>query len=244
LPDVAPLYPPLPYKYTGYRKVSVFCRANRQGLEEGVPYPLQPVSDLIEVFVMSVPQVTGLVPYTEGGIVVPVRYRDVVGGHVLYEYVSTDDALCAGREIWGYPKKIGNVIFDERESGIRASVERGGVCLFEVGFEAGDGPQEKPQLHPRLQLKRFPCADGSGFDIDQLILNELQDAHITLAKTGRGTIQIAGSAADPLDRLGPLEVVGAEFVVANFLLSHGRILGEVDVLEANPDGRRNAMSAV
>ncbi|WP_163434673.1 acetoacetate decarboxylase family protein, partial [Escherichia coli] len=59
--------------------------------------------------------------YLEGGVVVPARYGDLVGGHVLYEYVTTDDSMAGGREVWGYPKKLGEVGFDEHPNGATPS---------------------------------------------------------------------------------------------------------------------------
>jgi acetoacetate decarboxylase len=39
-------------------------------------------------------------------VVLHAGYKDIVGGHVAYEFVTTDDAMCGRREIIGYPKKF------------------------------------------------------------------------------------------------------------------------------------------
>jgi acetoacetate decarboxylase len=99
VPDRTPLFKPMPRHYKGFRKLSIFCRANIDGIRKALPADLEVVSDVIEVFVMNCPEVHDLAEpvmgpraYLEGGVVVPARYKSLIGGHVLYEYVTTDDA--------------------------------------------------------------------------------------------------------------------------------------------------------
>ncbi len=62
---------------------------------------------------------------------------------MLYEYVTTDDALCGGREVWGYSKKFAGVTVEEQAGGrIRARVERRGEVLIDAAFEPGDAAFE------------------------------------------------------------------------------------------------------
>lgn len=232
LPDRTPLFKPAPRHYKGYRKLSVYCEASLTGIRKALPQDFETVSNVIEVFVMNCPEVHDLAnpemgprAYLEGGVVVPARYKSLTGGHVLYEYVTTDDALCGGREVWGYPKKLARVAFDEAPDGrIRASVERLGKTLIDAGFEPGEGVFEKPVLHPRLQVKRIPRADGEGFDVDQIIWNELGSPKVAVKKTGTARLALGGSPImDPLMELGVARVIGAEFIVADFHLNFGKI---------------------
>jgi acetoacetate decarboxylase len=232
LPDRTPLFKPAPRHYKGYRKLSLYCEASLAGIRKALPQDFETASNVIEVFVMNCPEVHDLAnpemgprAYLEGGVVVPARYKTLAGGHVLYEYVTTDDALCGGREVWGYPKKLAGVTFDEEAGGrIRATVERLGHTLIDATFEPGDSAFEKPVLHPRLQVKRIPRADGEGFDVDQIIWNELGSPKISLRKTGAGTLALGGRLnMDPLMELGVTRIIGAEFVVADFHLNFGRI---------------------
>jgi acetoacetate decarboxylase len=149
----------------------------------------------------------------------------VTGGHVLYEYVTTDDSMAGGREVWGYPKKLGQVSYDEAVDGsITASVSRLGHTLIKVGFRPGEISFDKPNLHPRLQVKRIPRADGEGFDVDQIILNELTEAKVMSQIRGSGSVILGGrTQMDPLMELGVTRVIGAEHVVAEFKLGYGRI---------------------
>lgn len=232
VPDRSPLYKAMPRHYKGYRKLSIYCRADIDGIRKALPAGFSPASDLIEVFVMHCPEVhdldnpeMGPRNYLEGGVVVPITFGKVSGGHVLYEYVTTDDALAGGREVWGYPKKLAEVTFKEDAAGsISATVSRLGHTLISAQFTRAQVEFEKPKLHPRLQVKRILRADGKGLDVDQVILNELKDAKVAERHVGTAKLELGGRAKmDPLLELGVRDVIGAEFVVADFILDYGSI---------------------
>lgn len=227
-PHTAPLYPELPYPYRGIRKLSVFCRCDRASLEAFLPPEFELLGDICEVFVMQAPDAGALGSYDEAGLVIPVRYDGTDGAHVSLEYVTTDDALCAGREIWGYPKKLATVTFDEgADRSVRGHVSRRGQTLIDVQFTPADRQFEKPVMQPRLQIKLFARADGQGLDYYQVVRNDLQDLTLCARFTGDAELKLDGNADDPLHRLGVRHVVGAELVVSDFLLTHGRILADL-----------------
>ncbi|TQI75350.1 acetoacetate decarboxylase [Bosea sp. AK1] len=232
VPDRTPLFKALPRHYVGYRKLSVFCEASPEGIRKALPADFEYVSNQIEVFVMDCPEVhdmdnraMGPRAYLEGGVVVQAAYGGVTGGHVLYEFVTTDDSMAGGREVWGYPKKLGAVTYEEAADGsITASVSRLGHSLIKLSYRPDEVTFEKPLLHPRLQVKRIPRADGEGFDVDQIILNELTGAKVFSQRRGSGAVLLGGrSEMDPLMELGVSRVIGAEHVVAEFKLGYGRV---------------------
>jgi acetoacetate decarboxylase len=232
VPDRTPLFKPMPRFYKGFRKLSVFCEATRAGIQKSLPAGFECAGEVIEVFVMSCPEVhdvanpeMGPRNYLEGGVVVPVRYGDLTGGHVLYEYVTTDDAMAGGREVWGYPKKLGDVTLDESGTGvITAQVSRLARRLIDVRFTPGEVAFEKPLLHPRVQVKRIPRADGEGYDVDQIIRNDLRAPRVSQLVRGTASLALGGSSImDPLYELGVDQVIGAEFTVAEFYLDYGTV---------------------
>lgn len=224
LPQYAPLFGRPPYSYRGYRKLSAVCRADRAALQAALPAPLVLESDLIEVFAMDVPDAGALGSYREGGVVAKVSYGGQTGGHVLYEYVTSDDSMAAGREIWGYPKKLCEIDWIEDGNEVSASVTRRGHEVIGMRFSAGGPEYRRLDLQPRFQIKRIPAADGEGNDIDRVIRNELRGGTVHQRATGAASVRLGGSAQDPLGELSITEIVGAEFVVADFILEFGKIL--------------------
>ncbi|SHE32553.1 Acetoacetate decarboxylase [Seinonella peptonophila] len=224
LPDYAPLYPQLPFHYKNYRKLSVYCRGERAAIERFLPKQFEYAGDVFEIFVLTNPEISGLTPYSEGGIVIPCKYRDIQGGYMAYEYVDTDESLCAGREIWGYPKKLADVTFEENEGKVQGRLVRKGKTIIDISVDLDDTQVDQPNLFPRLIVKRIPKADVYGVDVDQVILNEFENVVIHSRETGSAQANWEYSSFDPLAELGPVEVLGGVFVVADYTLNYGKVL--------------------
>jgi acetoacetate decarboxylase len=235
VPDRSPLYKPLPRLYRNLRKLSIFGRGDPDGIRKALPPEFEPASDLVEFFVMHCPvvhdeanPVMGPREYSEGGVVLSARYKGMVGGHVAYEYVTTDDAMCGGREIIGYPKKFADVELVESGKSIKGTVRRLGRELIVAAFEEAAVPVEKPVLQPRLQVKRIPRADGMGYDVNQVITLQVGNSNILERRTGKATLSVGGHPhMDPLFELGVTEIVGAEFIVGEFDLGYGKVLEDL-----------------
>lgn len=231
IPHYSPLFKPLPRLYAKFEKISVICRAPKEAVRRVLPAPFRYVSDVIEVFVYKCPEVHDLaVPeaptrsYLESGIVLQAGIDDVTGGHVAYEYVTTDDALAPGREIFGYPKKLADVDWVVDGPAVTSRTVRRDQTLIDIAFTEAPVSFEKPVLQPRLQIKRIPRADGMGYDAHQVVLNTLGKWDLFETRTGTAKVTLGGTQAmDPLFELGPLEVLGAEKIQAEFELTYARI---------------------
>ena len=235
IPHRSPLFKPLPRLYAKFEKISVICRAPKEAVRRTLPEPLEYVSDIIEVFVYRCPEVhdlaiPGATPrsYMESGIVLQAAVDGVAGGHVAYEYVTTDDAMAPGREIWGYPKKIADVDWRTQGQTIASRTARRDHTLIDIEFTEGPAAYEKPLLQPRLQIKRIPRADGNGYDVHQIVLNKLSKWTLFETVTGTAKVRLGGQEnMDPLFELGPLEVLGAEKIRAEFELGYGEVFKDL-----------------
>ena len=223
-PQSAPLYAAPPYKYNSYRKVSVFCRVAESEIRRFLPPAFDVRGDVIEFFIMNVPDGGALGSYKEGGIVVPVSYSGRSGGHVLYEIVTNDDSMAVGREVWGYPKKMGNVEWwDNGGLSAKASLSRRGTDLIKIEFTGNGQNFEKPVLHPRFQTRIVPSPEGPEVQT-QIIENSLGESLIRNHSTGTATIELGGNPSDPFSDFKISDIVGAEFVVADFVLGYGKVV--------------------
>ena len=224
LPQHGPLYHAPPFVYKGFTKVSVFCRVDEKAIRAALPAPLEVRGDVAEFFIMDVPEGGSLGSYAEGGVVVPVMYQGRPGGHVLYEIVTNDDSMAVGREVWGYPKKMGEVAWKATENSIAARLSRRGTTLIEIDFEAAGQAFQKPALQPRFQTRLVPSPERATAET-QVIENLLQDFTQIRHAFGKAGITIGGNAADPFSDLQIREIIGAEMITANFVLGFGKIVG-------------------
>jgi acetoacetate decarboxylase len=235
IPHRSPLFKPLPRLYANFEKISVICRAPKEAVRRVLPAPLEYVSDIIEVFAYRCPEVHDLAApeagprsYLESGIVLQAAVDGVMGGHVAYEYVTTDDAMAPGREIWGYPKKLADVDWQKDSEALTSRTVRRGNTLIDIEFTAGPNSYEKPVLQPRIQIKRIPRADGVGYDAHQIVLNSLGKWTLFETVPGTAKVKLGGQETmDPLFELGPLEILGAEKIRAEFELAYGRVFKDL-----------------
>jgi len=225
-PERDPLYPPPPFDYSDYRRLGVLATATPEALRAVLPAALEPVGEVFEVFFMDVLSVTGLRPYREAGVVVPCSYRGETGAHVAYEYVTTDDALTVGREVWGYPKKLAEVELDHSDPQcVRAGCARLGT-LMSAEFRPDEGAEVRyPELSPRFQVRRSPGPADANVAGTAMVRNVLPDAAVTHRVPGRASLTLKDGEGDRLAVLGPVEVVGAEFTRGRFVLDYGHVAG-------------------
>lgn len=224
LPEYSPLYSKLPYRYHDYQKVSVYCRGNREALQHFLPKEFKLTSDIFEIFILKNNEIDGLDNYSEGGVVIQCAYKDKKGACVAFEYVDEDDALCAGREIWGYPKKMAEVEFIGDKYNFSGSVTRKGKKIIDIIFEANQEKIDIPVLSPRLQVKRIPHPEVEGTDINHILQNILEDAEVKKQVFGKATLNIEKSEKDPLYQLDIQEVLGAVYLEGAFTLTYGKII--------------------
>lgn len=227
LPEYSPLYPTLPYYYEDYEKLSVFCRSDIEMLTKFIPKEFEVASDVFEVFVLKNNIIDGLDVYDEGGVVIPVKYKDIEGACVVFEYVTTDDSLCAGREIWGYPKKLAEVTFAENETEFSGTITRKGKKIIDIRILKEDASFPIPSMSPRLQVKRLPHPENSGTDINKIIKNELENNNIKKKFYGNATLQMEESEYDPLSKLNVKEIIGGLYVQGEFTLTFGEVLEDL-----------------
>ena len=89
------------------------------------------------------------VPYKEAAVLIHVRSALGKGVHCCWIIVDDDTALIHGRELLGFPKKMGDFVFEENGDHIKASITRRGVTVLELEGTRGK-PQDPAQwLRPR-----------------------------------------------------------------------------------------------
>ncbi|MFF3024424.1 acetoacetate decarboxylase family protein [Gottfriedia sp. NPDC057948] len=78
-----------------------------------------------------------LEPYYEIVQGIPCIHNEQLFMYVANIYVTTDSAMAAGREIWGFPKKIADVTFENNGGDFKIEVSRQGHKLISCSFKEG-----------------------------------------------------------------------------------------------------------
>lgn len=93
-----------------------------------------------------------LSPYHESALLVHVRTPLGTGRHCCWISVDDDTALVLGRELLGYPKKMGVFTFEEKKTVIDASVRRRGITVMSMKAIPGE---REPSPEPVFNYKTF-----------------------------------------------------------------------------------------
>jgi acetoacetate decarboxylase len=142
--------------------------------------------------------------YLEAGLFVHVRTARGSGIHCPWMLVNDDAALILGREVTGYPKKLGSISWRHEGDTIRAAASRHGTEL--VGMEARLGEPVPPT--PFLGRPHRNVSTGIGLRLPFIhaftpreVVREVRDVDVDLT--------LGGSVRDPLLEMGLGDVLHA-----------------------------------
>jgi acetoacetate decarboxylase len=232
IPVGSDLYDELPRPYRNVRWLSVYCEADTARLSAAIAAPLQPLdpqrrTTLFEVFIAHYGD-TPYGPYTEAGVIVPCRYKDLAGQTFApFLYLDQVGPIVGGRELMGFPKKDAAVRFEQA-----GEVIRGGVTRGKASLEIEGRPRAAAQLGfdplpsgPRLLVREFPRADGPGYVLREVLRKDADpQAVVRLTKPMDCALRVAGTPDDPLDVLQPFEVKGGRYRELDMSLRYAQVL--------------------
>jgi acetoacetate decarboxylase len=162
------------------------------------------------LFVARFPETTWGTAYHEAGLFVDVRHHFRAAMHCPWILVDDDLALIYGRELLGYPKKIGAVDWQEEGDRLRVTVSRRGTQILAFDGTAGARDPEPPPLEARTTCN----IAGSPFSLPRLVRFRAKE-EILAARHAEVAYQIAPSPFDPLHELGLGRVLEAHLYRAN-----------------------------
>ncbi len=161
MPLTSPAYPRGPYRFYNREYFIITYRTDPDALRAVIPGPLEFTEPTVKYEFIRMPDSTGFGDYTESGQVIPVSFRGEAGGYVHAMYLDCDPPIAAGREIWGFPKKLARTksAGGKRHTRRCPAVRPGGRGRGDHGLQAsGHRPRQDPRLVVRPQL---PAEDHS-----------------------------------------------------------------------------------
>jgi acetoacetate decarboxylase len=215
-PSIAPLYPFPPYEYHRSRMVTCFLEGAALGdvLPDGLQLPESPSRAVVFA---DYPDTT-IGPYREVVVLISAEREGRPGMFCPLIYVDSDAALCAGREIWGFPKKLAHIEFEQEGDEVRAQLVRAGIELLSLSgsIEQRVDPTAFAALGalPLYNRKLIPGVAAKEADVDRLTQVHLEIVTHE-ATTGTGLLRAAGEAATVVGELTKITLLAT--VVDNVL---------------------------
>ena len=209
MPAYAPLFPKPPYFYKN-ASLMVFKYVTSEAVKRMVPDVLELADPPTAGLVFACYPSSNLGPYDEVVLFLDVSYKGKPFQFAAFLYVTSDAAMASGREMGGYPKKIGRIEFLagpartavlERPAGLRLCSGTMRPEQLVVSTSGGKPPAAPPApvVFNYLTLRLFPSPQvGQPPTVAELLETLWTMDHVELW-IGPGSCQFTGaSELDPL----------------------------------------------
>jgi len=227
MPLTNPAYPIGPYRFVDREYLIITYRTDPAALAKVVPAPLVPIDSIVKYEFINMPDSTGFGAYSESGQVIPVRLGKEEGGYVHSMYLNDHPPIAAGRELWGFPKKLGKPELRVHKDTLIGTLDYSDfrVATGTMGFKhkALDSAAAAAALGaPAYLLKIMPHVDGS-LRICELVRYRMNEINLKGAWSGPGALDLHPHALAPVAALPVLEVVSAVHLIADATLPLGTV---------------------
>jgi acetoacetate decarboxylase len=231
MPAFSPSYPEPPYRFVNREFLIITYETDMEALKKLVPAPLEVTEPIVKYEFIRMPNSSGLGDYTESGQVIPVTFKGKPGLYTLSMFLDNDPAILAGREIWGYPKKIASPTFGvdpvSRDTLVgRLKYGQVDVAIGTMGykFKAIDTESVKKAIEetPIYLLKIIPNPDGTTA-LRQLIRTLPVNVTVKEAWTGPADLQLFHHAMAPVADLPVKRIISATHFICDLSLNGGEI---------------------
>jgi len=143
--------------------------------------------------------------YCEAGLLLHVRLGPVRGVFCPWMIVDDDTALIAGRELLGYPKKLGQVAFERSGDSIVSEASRRGERLLTLNAKLGERIEAPP---PAIGQLHFNVRSALGVSVPKLIAFRPAERPIEV-REATASLRCDPARRDPLSTLGLGDVLSA-----------------------------------
>lgn len=230
MPITSPCYPPIEFKFTNREFLIISYETDMDALREVVPEPLEIDEPIVKFEFIKMPDSAGFGSYTESGQVIPVNYKGEKGSYVHSMYLDVLAPIVAGREIWGFPKKLANpkltVDGDTLVGTLKYNEQSIAVGTMGYKYQELDtlALKVKMENEPNYLLKILPDVDGKTARICELVKYYIKDLTIKGAWSGPAALQLFEHALAPVARLPVKRVISGVHIQSDLTLGFGTVI--------------------
>ena len=228
MPLTSPAYPKGPYRFVNREYLIISYRTDPDLLRALVPEPLVPEGSLVKYEFIRMPDSTGFGDYTESGQVIPVTFDGRSGNYTHCMFLNDDSPIAAGRELWGFPKKLADPTLRLHTDTLVGTLDYGPVRVATgtMGFKhhtADLGNVRKAMAAPNFLLKVMPHVDGTP-RICEIVEYALEDIVLKGAWSGPATLELHPHALAPVAELPVREILSATHILVDLTLGLGKVV--------------------
>lgn len=223
-----PAYPRGPYRFINREFFVITYESDLDTLKQLVPEPLEVTEPIVKFEFIRMPDSTGFGNYTESGQVIPVTYKGKKGVYVHAMYLDDEAPIAAGREIWGFPKKLANPslkVINETLIG-RLEYETCQIAIATMGYKYHElkiDEVHQSLMVPNYLLKIIPGVDGEP-RICELVEYHLENVTVKGAWSGPAELFLIPHALAPVANLPVRKVISGTHIMTDLTLPYGKVV--------------------
>lgn len=228
MPISSPAFPRGPYRFINREYLIITYETDLDLLKEVVPAPLEVTEPIVKFEFIRMPDSTGFGDYTESGQVIPVQFKGRAGNYTHAMYLDDHPPIAAGREIWGFPKKLANPKLQVINETLLGTLEYGPcrIATATMGYKYETLETEKvaqSMRMPNYLLKIIPDVDGS-VRICELVEYYLTDITVKGAWQGPAQLELAHHALAPVANLPIKRIISGVHLQSDLTLPYGKVI--------------------
>jgi acetoacetate decarboxylase len=230
MPVDAPAYQAPPYHYRRAEAISVRFETDPDAALEALPAPLELIEPATAALSFYWYPFTTFGPYHEVILRLYAQHEGKPLTYLQQVLVDTEPPMLAGRELWGFPKKLAMISFGRERDMIFGAVERPvGFRLASVIVRPEQPMKAMAPSGPTCGLRIIPAVEGGAARPACAEIIAAQTEHTIIAAwEGTGSIDFAQhSALDPLDRFPVRRILKATYMEYDILLPAGRVIARL-----------------
>jgi len=232
MPADAPAYQSPPFYYRNTRSIAVAFETDADAAAEALPAPLSVADPATAVLSFYEYPWTTFGPYNEAILSLLVEHKGRPMTYIMHIAVTTEPPMLAGREIWGFPKKLAQIEFKSERDMIYGTLERPAGVRLASAVVRPERPA--PNGHsgggaPAVSLRLIPSAEENGRPVCAEIIETFTQVKVHEAWTGTGSIAFAeASRLDPWNRLPVKRIISANYMLSEMTLGFGKVIDRLE----------------
>ncbi len=230
MPVDSPAYQAPPYHYRNAQAIAVKFETDLDAALEALPAPLQLIEPATANLSFYWYPFTTFGPYHEVILRLYAQHEGKPLTYVQQIFVDTEPPMLAGREIWGFPKKLATIGLARDRDMIVGTLERpAGVRLASMIVRPEQPISNLPSSGPTTGLRIIPAAEVGATRPACAELVAADTRHtIREAWEGTGSISFPDhSALDPVDRFPVKRILKSTYMEYDIMLPAGRIIARL-----------------
>jgi acetoacetate decarboxylase len=230
MPSDAPAYPAPPYHYRNAQAILIKFETDPESAVDILPEPLELIEPASANLSFYWYPFTTFGPYHEAILRLYAQHDGKPLTYIAHIFVDTDPPMLAGREVWGYPKKLARIGFERDKDMVVGWLERpSGVRLATAIMRPEQPAGALGSNGPTTGLRIIPSAkpDEKRPALAELVAADTQHT-IREAWEGPGSISFPDcSALDPVGRFPVRRILKAVYMEYDILLPAGRVIARL-----------------